>query len=168
MAKSVNITGRNQVVKRVKAVMAAMEDNQREATRGTVMTALGDAADVLSGAMKTLARLNGYPNAVIESIFSFRRLPPSLRARKKPSALAGVAKADTMREWKATAAPKSARAKVPAGGRVAMSLAAMYEFGTSKLAGRGAIGTAVTNSRAAVRETIVIGLQKIIRENSQS
>lgn len=131
------------------------------------MNVLGDAADVLSGAMKTLARLNGYPPAVVESVFSFRRLPASLRARKQPSALAGVAKGETIVEWRATAAPKSARAKVPAGGKVAMSLAAMWEFGTSKMAGRGAIATAVTHSRGAVRETIVDGLTRVIQENTQ-
>jgi hypothetical protein len=167
VSKSVRITGRNEVVRNVNRLMSAMSDESKNDARGSIMNSLGDAADLMASAMRTMSRLKGYPQEVIDSIFAYRKLPSSLRSRKKPSALAGVAKQQTMRTWSATAKPRSPRARVAKGAQVAMSLAAMYEFGTSKLPAGGAIEAAVSQSRGAVRDTIAAGLSKLIGDNTE-
>jgi hypothetical protein len=162
--KRVTITGRSAIVKKLNAVVAAMSAEEQQAARTTIMDVLGDGADLMAGAMRTMARINQYPQEVIQSIFSSRKLPPSIKIRKKPSALAGVAKGETIREWRATSNPRSSRAKVGVGGKVAMSLATMFEFGTSKMPARHAITTAVLDSKSAVAVTIKDGLNRMIGE----
>lgn len=167
LSKRVTVTGRSAIVKKVNAIVAAMSAEEQTAARKNIMDVLGDGADLMAGAMRTMARASQYPQEVIDSIFSSRKLPPALKMRKQPSALAGVSKAQSMREWRATAKPKSPKAKVAEGGKVAMSLAAMYEFGSTKTKPRGAIAGAVTDSKPHVMAIIREGLTRMIGEAAQ-
>ena len=153
MARSV-ITARQADVSGLKELISNLEDlakglngyAQNSLARNT-MQAIGETAqEEIEAPAKSNAVSKGVPTVVKDSIFTdFRRIRGGSSIRM--SALVGVNKRRSMREWTATANPKSARAKVAPGGKVAMSLATMYEFGTSKMGPRPYLRPAVETGR---------------------
>lgn len=128
------------------------------------------------GARRGLARINarirtgdgGFaPGGVsgqmaINSIFSYGK--PRSGDFKKIDALAGVTKPETMVEWTAGKHPKSGRAKVSAGGKVAMAFATMLEFGTSRMRARPAIRPAVKAAQARIIARVTGGLNGMMEK----
>jgi len=116
--------------------------------------------------MRANARSAGWPSAAVNSIFSYGQSQPG--KRKKITALAGVNKRRNMAEWTATANPRSPNAKVGAGGKVAMSLPTMYEFGTSRMRAHPAIRPAVQQVRGQVVSQLSAGITDIISRTAKS
>lgn len=127
---------------------------------------VGRAGDELRDEMAASARAAGWASArlkwksrgksgiitgedAIASIFSAG--PKSMTQRQKFTVLTGVSKRKTMFEWIAGKYPRSPRARpVPAGNPVAMSLATALEFGTTRMAAKPAIRTAILNGKAGI------------------
>ncbi len=127
--------------------------------RSELRNGLYDAAVIVRNQARANAVAAGWPHKAIESAFAFNR--PSDEMTKRTRALAGVGKRKSMVEW--TAAEHQARFsrvlqggvhKVAPGGKVAMSLAAMFEFGTSRMVARPAWRPALTSTRSNVRNKV--------------
>jgi hypothetical protein len=103
----------------------------------------------------------------IDSIFSFAKPLKTGGRKPKISASAGVLKKLTMVEWTAGRNNKSPNAKVAPGNKVAMSLAAMLEFGTSRMAAKPAIRTAVKTARQRVIDILTRGYNDLLVKYSQ-
>lgn len=67
-----------------------------------------------------------------------------------------------MVEWTAARNPKSPKAKVVYPGKVAMSLATMMEFGTTRGPAKPAFRPAVINAKAELPLILAKGLKEII------
>lgn len=142
-----------------------------------IMTVLGDAATEVRDEMRSSAMVAGWPSVLINTAFfraaDLAKGQYATRRRATLSALAGVSKghrdpADPRyKEWVAAEKPpahplKAVDRKVPAGAKVGMGFATMWEFGTSRMPARPAIRIAVRNVRARVRSIIASGLKEII------
>ncbi len=103
----------------------------------------------------------------IASIFAFTRSSKQTRRAAKVSALAGVTKGKTMVEWRAGRYPQSPRAKVAWKKLVAMAFATMLEFGTTRMAARPAIRTAVKTARPRVIAAVADGYKAVLKKFSQ-
>ena len=162
MSKRITVSGKKEFIQAVNALTADLSGEERAGARAGIMDALADGAAIVATAARQNAA-SGAPAEVRDGIFSYGKLPPALKQRKKPSALAGVSKKKSMREWRAGKHPRSPRAKVSPGGNVSMSLAAMYEFGTSRMSGTGYFSKAVASSRGAVRRAIELGVERVLQ-----
>jgi len=127
------------------------------AVEAQVQAIVADAAVELRDMMRQNAQAQGWPKEVIDSIFADGR-----KQRGRTGALAGANKRRTMFEWRAGKHPKSPRAKVPPGGKVAMSRATALEFGTTRNKARPAIRPAVQAAKRKVVETLTKGFQKLL------
>ena len=163
MASRIQVSGANKFLKNLETITSAMSGEEAAKYRRGVVWALQNASEIITDQAKSNARGARVPAEVIESIFTFGGLPKSKAARKKPSALAGVNKAKTIKEWIAGKHPKSPRAKVAPGGKVAMSRAAMYEFGTTRQRAIAFFGRAVKARRAQVRTRIGENIKTVLR-----
>ncbi len=103
----------------------------------------------------------------IASIFAFTRSSKQSRRAAKVSALAGLTKDKTMVEWRAGRYPKSPRAKVAWKKLVAMAFATMLEFGTTRMAARPAIRTAVKTARPRVIAAVADGFNAVLNKFSK-
>lgn len=104
--------------------------------------------------------------AAIDSIFAFTRGRPSKSGKAKVSALAGVTKPKTMIEWRAGLYPRSPRAKRSYPTVIAEAFATMLEFGTSRMAARPAIRTAVKTARPRVIQAVSDGFNAVLEKFS--
>jgi hypothetical protein len=163
MASRIQVGGANKVLKNIAVLTQAMSGEEAAKYARGAQWALQNASELITDEAKRNARGARVPADVVDSIFTYGGLPKSTRARKKPSALAGVAKQATMREWIATKNPKSPKAKVSPGGKVAMSRATMYEFGTTRQPAVAFFGRAVKSRRGQVRTRIAENLKLVIR-----
>lgn len=159
---TVSVSGKKEIVKAVNELTEALTGGRAIAGKLGIMWALGDAGEIVAAAAKSNARAVGAPSEVTEAIFTYRGLPPEHKAKRRPAALVGVGKQDSLRQWRAGRIPKSPRAKVAPGGAVAMSLAAMYEFGTSRRPATAFFSNALRANRAAVRAKIQDNLRQVI------
>lgn len=134
----------------------SISSGKRSAVTARVRQIIGDGLREAATEIKTeataRARAQNWPKAAAESFFAY--YDPEKDKPRRSGALAGAAKKRSMVEWTARANPKSPRAKVAPGGKVAMSLAAMYEFGTSWLAARPAFRPAVAAAKERVFKRI--------------
>jgi len=147
-----------------KELKAKLQDLQPEnpTMRADIQAVLGDAAVEVRNEMRAQAMIAGWPARLIATIFKFSEL--RAMGKEKISALAGVSKKRSMLEWKAGKHPKSQNAKVPPGGKVAESLATMYEFGTSRMSAHPAIRPAVKIVRNKVREAVKAGMRALLEK----
>jgi len=122
------------------------------AAEAEVQSIVARAAVEVRDEMRSRASAAGWPQYVIDSIFADGR-----QKRGRISALAGANKRRTMFEWRASRHPKSPRAKVPPGGKVAMSRATALEFGTTRNEARPAIRPAVAAAKTKVVQTLSEG-----------
>lgn len=152
-----------QIVSEMYSVVGAaakeVRDQMRSAARGAGWASEkatireGNRAGVVSG------------EDAIASIFASER--PQGNSKTRITALAGVGKQRTMVEWRAGRFPKSPRAKVAPGGRVAMALATMLEFGTTNRRARPAIRPAIALAKAAIVEKIAAGYRALLAKYSR-
>lgn len=136
-----------------------------------VQETLWEAAHEIEVEAGQRAAMQGWPARAIEGMFAYAGLkdnrPPI--GGKWGTSLAGEAKKRSMIEWTAgKTAPredksgKHAERKVAPGGKVAMSLATMYEFGTTRLVPRPALRPAITAVRGRIVAVLAEGFRKVI------
>lgn len=159
---TVSITGKKEIVRNLNRVTAALSGEGLVGVQQDIMWALGDAGDIVAEAAKQNARGVGAPAEVVDAIFSYRGNPPLQQKKKRPASLVGVDKSKSMRIWTAGRVISSVKSKVAPGGKVGMSLAAMYEFGTTRRPATGFFSRAVMGNRAAVRARLAANLAVVV------
>lgn len=113
------------------------------------------------------------PRRVVASIFTFAN--PAKDKPKRSAALVGVNKQRTMVEWKARSGAsfnvwgghsygKNVKRKASAGKKIAMSLATMFEHGTTRMNAYPFFGPAVRAIRARVMSSVTSGLKSLIEK----
>src|SRR5688500_3062311 len=105
---------------------------------------LRDSAEIIATEARSNAAANSVPQRVRNSIFVFS--DPKKDKPQRSSALVGVNKRRTMAEWTARSS-FSPRAKAAPGTRISMSLASMFERGTSSMKERPYFTPAVKTMR---------------------
>lgn len=161
-ASVVSITGKKEVVRKLTRLISTLSGEGLVGAQNDVMWALGDAGNIVSAAAKQNARAVNAPPEVVDAIFTYRGNPPVKQKKKAPAALVGVDKSDSMRIWTAGRVIASVKSKVAPGGKVAMSLAAMFEFGTTRRPATGFFSRALIQNRAAVRARLAENFAQII------
>lgn len=96
------------------------------------------------------------------AVFAYRGHPH--KDPQGPSVLFGVSKKKSMLEWTAGKHPKHPRAKIPPGGKVAMSLATMFEYGTTQLSARPFFRPAMAAIRPMAARVISEGVGAAIKK----
>lgn len=177
MAK-VKVEGVRQLRVTVGNLVASLEQEERSTYGRIAYEAMAEASAFAWRAIRSMATANGWPRASIDSIFWYGSLKReyNLRgaetgfSRRLRASLVGVRKGappryddDIYREWRASPNNKSPNRKRSGGQTIGMSLAAMYEFGTTKMAARPAFRPAYQASKAAIRKIIIEGYREIIR-----
>lgn len=142
----------------------ALSRGKRSAITERVRAILGDglraaAAEIKDEATRRAVAL-GWPKEAAESFFAY--YDPAKDRLRRSGALAGAAKQRSMVEWTAGPHPKSPRAKVAPGGSVAMSKAAMFEFGTTRMPARPAFRPAITAAKNAAFQRIANAYREAI------
>lgn len=168
------VTGIKELERKLKAL--SVENPQ---LRNEIFTVVGDAAEELRDEMKSAARSAGWGSVTttskgrkvtgdeaIDSIFAYAK-PRGSGKFTKISALAGVGKKKTMVEWRAGRRPKSPNAKVAAGGKVAESLAAMLELGTSNRPARPAIRDVIRGQKSQMLAKLAAGYNDLLAKYSK-
>lgn len=134
--------------------------------------------------LESSARAKGWPRRAIDSIFAYSKLDPNESRRKGPSALFGFRKRGRSQpyapgyvEWN-PGRSKSKRAKslvIPgvkakdgALQKVGMSLATMFEFGTSKMRARPALRETIATMRAIYPAAVGAILQNIFAKHNRT
>jgi hypothetical protein len=145
------------------------------AARQDLHEALRGAAEMVKSAVRTKAMAAGWPKATVAAIFSYA--DPRQDKPARSNALAGIRKGapprkdDAIyREW-FPGRSQSRRAKrliIPgdrgASGlqKIGMSLATMFEFGTSKMAARPAFRPAIAAIKTQVVRRLAEGYRRVI------
>jgi hypothetical protein len=130
--------------------------------RREISRVLGEAAGFISAEAKSNARSQGVPDRVVSSIFTFAN--PAKDKPKRAGALVGVNKRSTMITWFASKHPKSPKAKVPPGGKVSMSLASMFEGGTTNRNARPFFSPALKSMKGKALDHILAGYKSILEK----
>lgn len=119
--------------------------------------------------IRNAANQLGWPRATVKSVFAFGDLRAEELPRTVRASLVGVRKGAPPRkdeqiykEWHARGDNKSPRKKAGGGTLIGMSLAAMYEFGTTKLQARPAFRFAYNLAKPKVRQDLIAGYKNII------
>jgi hypothetical protein len=118
---------------------------------------LYDSAALVKGRGVSNAQSLKWPREAVAGFFAYYD-PDKPR---KTTALAGISKRKSMAEWRAGKS-KSPRAKAPPGTKISMSLATMYEYGTSKMAKRPALRPAITSMKGAVLDRLKNGYMEVL------
>jgi HK97 gp10 family phage protein len=165
MARSVRVDGLSKLERSIHRII---EQAQGQA----VMDVLGKAANMFRQQAVANASSEGLPKEVADSIFAFGRLRG--KVRKNPSALVGVKRGKgtpAYVEWQAAGGPgarsavgsgKDIKAKSASGRTIGMSLATMFEFGTSKMAPRPFFLRALKEKKAEVKSFVHSELLKVL------
>lgn len=169
LAIKTEVVGIKELNKRVSQFVSAMSDPERAAAKETVAAGIADAAVYVRDQMRAKQRAAGWPKRLEAAAFAFTDLQKSQRGRL--TALAGVRTGAPPRldqriymEWSPRSGNTSKRAakakdRRQAAGhnptKIGMSLAAMYEYGTSKMRARPAIRSVIYGS------STVTALQKV-------
>lgn len=183
--RKVEVLGLKELEKKLKALMpdnpqmqayaqeavAAAAVEMRNGMRSAASAAWGGRT-VKSTFGKFKGAMTGYD--VVNHIFSYGRPKVYSSGRSRVTALAGATKMGrgsdsrgTMFSWKAGPHPKSAKAKVGAGGEVAMSFATALEFGTSMYPARPAIREAVKSGQSRIIATVTEKFKAILAHFAQ-
>ena len=129
---------------------------RREAT-----VVLKQAAGIIATEARSSAASRGVPLRVQQSIFTFA--DPAKDRPGEHAALVGVNKQRTMIEWTARAST-SPRAKAAPGTKLAMSLASMFERGTTRMKARPYFTPAVKSMGPKALDVLAHGYKKIIEK----
>lgn len=131
--------------------------------RTEISDTLQTAAGFIANEARSNAESNNAPRSVINAIFSFAN--PAKDKPNRSAALVGINKKRSgLITWFAGKHSKSPRAKVPPGGKVSMSLAAMFEGGTTKMRARPSFGPAVQSQRGRALDYIVSQYKTILEK----
>ncbi len=169
------VTGLKELERKLKALAGSNPE-----LRKAVQSAVGQMAIVARDEMRSQARSAGWGSSsitwknkgksgtvtgqqAINSIFAFGEPRENPGKWAKITALAGVGKRRTMFEWIAGRHPASTRARVAPGGKVAMSLAAALEFGTTRHAPKPAIRNAIANVKMRIIDTLTTEYNAILQ-----
>jgi hypothetical protein len=174
--KLVAVSGLKEMQDRVKGMIDAVDGAQMQSD-------LGDLAKRGAVLLEANALAQNWPKDAIKSIFVYTKLDPKESRRKRgPGALFGFRKrgrskpyAPGFREWfpgrSASMRAKSLvipgfKGKEGALQKIGMSLATMFEFGTSKMAARPALRPTIAALRAIYPAALGGILQKILAKHT--
>ena len=144
---------------------------------------LGEGAGMLKARVKANAEAQGWPKAVIAAIFTYADMAKDRRKRR--AALAGVRKGapprrdmKIYREWypgrsksmraKSLVLPGTKSAKGTGLQKIGMSLASMFEYGTSKMSARPAFRPALKAAQQQVLQHIANGYKYVIEHFTEA
>ena len=148
---------------------------------------LGDAAGLLKSRIRANAEAQHWPRAVIAAIFTFADISAnrsSFKYNQRQSALAGIRKGapprrdpKIYREWNPGASwsgitggylhptgKRLLKKGLVSGRKIGMSLASMFEFGTSKMQARPAFRPALKAVQAEIIRRVASGYRHVIEK----
>ena len=154
------------------ADLSSMADKDARGRAATVSAdVMNTAAQFVRDSIRSAASAGGWPQRTIKTIFKFGDLAEGQLPRSVKASLVGIRKGapprrddEIYREWRASANNKSPNRKRGGGELVGMSLAAMYEFGTTKMAARPAFRDTFQRLRGQVRKMLIEGHKRVIEE----
>lgn len=170
MARSVTVDGFSKLERQVNQIIHKAQGQE-------VMSVLGQAANMFRQQAVANADSEGLPKEVADSIFAFGRLRG--KVRKNPSALVGVKRGKgtpAYVEWTASGAPgtrsgvgsgRAISAKSSPGRTIGMSLATMFEYGTSRMAPRPFFARALREKKTEVKAYVHGALLKVLTDTEQ-
>lgn len=173
------VVGIQALENRIKHFVTAMSGKSRVAAGKSAAVTVADASVWFRNQAREKARAAGWPDHVIKAIFAFTDMERSPKG--KIAGLAGVRTgapprfdAELYKEWSPNAGNNSRRAKKQKARRqeaghdpskIGMSLAAMFEYGTSRMRARPAMRPAIYGStREEALRQIRAGLEQIVAE----
>ncbi len=178
----VKFEGKAEIEKRVKQLMQ-QTDSENPASK--LYQVAADAAEVVATEIKSSASSKNVPHQILDDIFYTRQPKKYSSSGKRPiTQLAGIRLrgrqkpyAKAYREWKAKYAMSKIRINkkkgivknrgtVNAGQLIGMSLATMFEFGTSKMRPRPFVKPAMNIARPKVRQILVDGFNSVLQDNT--
>lgn len=160
------LLGIPEVQAKIKEILEQTSGNEAGANaRNRVRELVGEAAKTIKEKAVSNATSQGWPKQVVNSIFTFN--DPAKDKPKRTAALVGINKQKSMLQWTAAANPKSPKAKVSPGGKIAMSLATMYEFGTSRMKAKPAFRKAYYQAVNTIGQTLKQGFVQILEDLSK-
>lgn len=158
-----DIEGYEDLVRTLEEIGKGVSGEKRNQYCRDVMQVLGTTATVnIADVAKAKAKAKGVPQSVIDSIFTDQRV--SKIRNNEPAVLVGVNKKRTMVEWTADESPASPRAKVSPGGKVSMSLATMFEFGTSTMKAKPYMRPALRYGRSVIINDLMPRLRAVMEK----
>jgi hypothetical protein len=169
MAVKTKVEGVAALRKRINEV-AALADKQSRARAATEASSLMDGISrTLRDAIRWRAAGMGWPRDTIRSIFKSSDLREGDLPRSVKASLVGARKGapprrdeKLYREWRASGNNTSPRKKRGAGELIGMSLAAMYENGTTRMLPRPAFRPAYDANKSQIRKLLIAGYKRII------
>jgi HK97 gp10 family phage protein len=149
--RSAEVVGLRELSRKLDRLKSAVASQEASA-------AVGKAAGTGREAIRSSMRGAGWPASLISKAFS----TDGVNKRGKIVALFGVNKQSNMVVWNAGPNPKSPRAKVGEGGKVAMSMVSMFEFGTTRMQAKPAVRPAIQGSKSQMVQTTAAEFKAII------
>jgi hypothetical protein len=154
------------------AELARIADKESRGRAAQLATnALNETAAFTRDAIRSSASAGGWPSRLMKTIFAFGDTAADSLPRTLRASLVGIRKGapprldrNIYREWRASSTNTSPRKKRGGGTLMGMSLAAMYEFGTSKIQGRPAFRPTVTRLRSTIRQRLITSYKAIIED----
>lgn len=173
------VVGIRNLENRIKHFVTAMAAKDRMAAGNSTAATIAEVSIWFRDQVRAKAKAAGWPNRLVDAIFAFTDMQRSPKG--KIAALNGVKTGAPPRydpklykEWTPNEGNMSRRAKRQKARRqetghnpskIGMSLAAMYEYGTSRMRARSAIRPAIYGStRLEALEKVRSGLEKIVAE----
>ena len=161
MAKSLltkkgnGLLGADEIAAKLKKMVDGLQGREKSMLAREVLGDLGKAAWTEVGSVaKSTAESKGLSKEISDAIFVDSGMG-GIESRQRLSALIGINKQKSMRTWTASwSSQMNAKAKVSAGGKVAMSLATMEEFGTSRQKPRPFLRPAIDSGRRSIPGTL--------------
>ena len=155
--------------RRMESLGAVADSRSRAQAANEAQDVMNNAAKFGRDAIRVAAATGGWPNRLIETIFKFGDIAKGDLPRSLRASLVGIRKGAPPRkdptiykEWKARGENVSPRKKRGAGELIGMSLATMYEFGTTKMAARPAFRDTYKAIRPIIRLRLIEGYKRII------
>lgn len=150
-----------QKLREINSLFLQRATGKAQRRRREMTEVLRDAAGVIASEARSNAAAQSVPKRVQNSIFTFA--DPAKDRPGKHSALVGVNKQRSMVEWTARAS-RSPRAKAAPGTRIAMSLASMFERGTTRMKARPYFTPAVKTMGGKALDVLVRGYKTILEK----
>lgn len=154
------------------AELAKIADKDSRGRAATLAASeLSSVAEFARDSIRSSARAIGWPRRIIDTIFKFGDIRQDSLPRSVRASLVGVRRGapprrdeEIYREWRASGKNKSPNRKRGAGDLIGMSLASMYEFGTTKIYARPAFRVTYKAIQGRLRQQLIDGYKRIILE----
>jgi len=143
-------------IRGIKELTDQLKELDKAVVGPLIYDVLGDATGIWRRRFVQEATSKRWPKRAIASAFTYSKPDPRERTRKRATALFGIRKRGRNKdapgyvEW--------------AGGTLGMSLATMFELGTSKMSARPAFRPSVYASREAMKDKIEDGVWAILEQ----